>query len=148
MSEESDGTHGGFNRIHRNRNRNLPRSKFIGKNEVLKDHVYDVVSGRHTFLETTRAIANYVGSHFDKADEFCRGMVELQLPVLTKPPDPVDDKATTVKKWEHSYRQYQDALNSRKNNQGKIYALTLGQCSPAIPNLMETSKQWEEIDTT
>jgi hypothetical protein len=38
--------------------------------------VYDVVSGKDSFTEMTREIAEYVGCKFNDAGEFRTGMVE------------------------------------------------------------------------
>ncbi len=47
---------------------------FAGKSESLKHLVYDIVTGKETFLKTTREIAEYVSHEFDDAEEFCVGM--------------------------------------------------------------------------
>ncbi len=43
---------------------------FTGKSDQLKHLVYDVVTGKETFLKTTREIAEYVSREYDDTEEF------------------------------------------------------------------------------
>ena len=53
-----------------NRQNTNHEAKFEGKCTEIKTSVYDVVSGKDTFMKTTREIAEYVGREFDDAGEF------------------------------------------------------------------------------
>lgn len=109
--------------------------------------MYDITIGRDTFLETTRAIAEYVGAKFETADEWRQGMVEQKLSTLRAPTPPSDStNIALMENYKLDLREHRDALSVRKNNQGKVYALVLGQCSPALRNLMEASHLWDGID--
>ena len=83
-------------------------TKFEGKCTKIKNSIYDVVSGKDTFVKTTEEIAKYAGCEFDDAGEFRTGMVEMRLPPLTEPPPAADDTAINFKLWKmacHTFKK-------------------------------------------
>jgi hypothetical protein len=60
-------------------------TKFQGACDAIKNSVYDVISGRDTFVRTTREIDEYIGWEYEEAREFRTGMVEMRLPELVEP---------------------------------------------------------------
>jgi hypothetical protein len=135
-------------------------NRFEGKCAEIKDSVYDVVSGKDTFLKTTREIAEYVSRTYENAGEFRTGMVDLSLPTLHKPPRPTGATAEAtpsvfdIEEWKTAMRNYDDLTRNRKKNSDRVYALVLGQCSKALRNRMEAHEKTveghmvDEVDAT
>ena len=122
-------------------------SWFEGECDDLKGAVYDVAAGRDTFMKTTRSIAEYVGQSYDDASDFRTGMVNLELPAVDAPEDPLDDAgAVRLELWKLARRRYELALENRRKVNGRAYALVLGQCSQAIRNRLEAHADWNTIN--
>jgi hypothetical protein len=122
-------------------------SKFEGKCPELKKSVYDVVTGKDTFVQTTREIAKYVGREFDDAGEFRMGMVEMALRPLEEPAPPADpNQVVEFELWKMARRTYEKQAEARHRNSSRVYALILGQCSQALRNRMEANEEWERIN--
>jgi len=131
-----------------NRPRHVP--KFSGKCSALKGHVYDVASSDPTesFHKTTLEIAEFVAVNFDGAGEYRRGLVDMLLPPVNKPDDPADgSNAFTIEKWKIEYQEYERQRIARKN-QDKVFALILGQCTPAMVDRLHAESTWTTIDNT
>jgi hypothetical protein len=131
-----------------NKNRRVNcESKFEGKCPELKKSVYDVVTGKDTFVKTTREIAEYVGREFDDAGEFRTGMVEMALRPLEEPAPPTDpNQVVEFELWKMARRTYEKQAEARRRNSSRVYALILGQCSQALRNHMEANEEWERIN--
>ena len=69
--------------------------------------MYDVVSGKDTFVKTTREIAEYVGREFDDAGEFQTRMVEMRLMPLTEPAVPTNDDQIRFELWKMACRAHE-----------------------------------------
>ena len=169
MPETSDGTslsHGGGgsgnegsnnsrshdSRRNNGRARNQRRqgnrhSRFEGECDDLKGAVYDVAAGRDTFMKTTRSITEYVGQSYGDPSDFRTGMVNLELPAVDAPVDPLDYAgAVRLELWKLARRRYELALENRRKVNGRAYALVLGQCSQAVRNRHETHVDWSTIN--
>jgi hypothetical protein len=77
------------NRSRRN-NTSSTQTRSEGSCEDLKGSVYDVTTGKDTFLKTTRKIAEYVGREYTDAGEYRLAMINLNLPALVEPQLPTD----------------------------------------------------------
>jgi hypothetical protein len=153
MSEGPDGQRpgAGDGRQHHNRNGNRHRTseKFTGRSEDLCGFIYDVVTTnvKESFQKTTRAVAEYVARSCENGAEYRLALVELALPEITEPKDPAET-ATMVqlKKWEIDYEQYKRRKAARQANQGKVFAIILGQCTPAMTDRLHAEPTWETIN--
>lgn len=148
---ERGGNDGQPNRRNRNRRNNTTsrESRFQGSCEELKGAVYDVTSGKDTFLKTTRKIAEYVSREYSDAGEFRLAMMDLNLPAIVEPAFPEDaGNMMQIEMWKIARRTYDKKLEARERNSQRIYALTLGQCSQALRNRMEAHQNWNNVDTT
>jgi hypothetical protein len=90
--EQSSGNQ---NRRRGRRNQEPRESTFKGRCEDLNDAVYDVTTGKETFLKTTRNIAEYISHTYTDAGEFCLAMITQVLPPLVEPPFPVPRRRST-----------------------------------------------------
>ena len=134
------------NRSRRN-NTSSTQTRFEGSCEDLKGSVYDVTTGKDTFLKTTRKIAEYVGREYTDAGEYRLAMINLNLPALVEPQLPTDvTNVMAVELWKLARRAYDKKVDARDRNEQRIYSLTLGQCSQALRNRMEAHREWATTD--
>jgi len=144
----SDGSRRQSNRHGRRANGgNQRESRFEGGCDDLKGIVYDVTSGKETFLSTTRKVAEYVSRQYDDAGEFRTGMIDQVLPPLSMPADPLDPASMVqVEMWKIALRSYTKNVDAWGRNSHRIYALMLGQCSQALRNRLEAHSDWATVD--
>ena len=128
------------------------RNVFLGKEEKLKGHVYDVTpfkSGK-VFAKTTKEIAEFAAREYAHAGEFRQALQSLKYADLSPPAwKPANaDKPTVPETEEYKllFKEYYDKKNKREENQKKIFALILGQCSPAMKDRLEGSDKYESIN--
>jgi hypothetical protein len=147
--EQSSGGH--HNRRNGRRNQAARESTFKGRCDELKEAVYDVTTGKETFLKTTRNIAEYVSHTYKDAGEFRLGMINQTLPPLVEPPFPTagahgDPNIMDMERWKINIKEHVIKVKSREDNSQRIYGLILGQCSPAIRSRMEAHADWIRTD--
>ena len=141
----------------RHRGPRNPRSgnqtnSFQGKEEKLKGHVFDVLpykSGK-LFTKVTREIAEYAGREYPNAGDFRVAMEELEPVQLDKPQwSPVDPTAPTLPEQEEyklAMKEYYDKKIKTESTAKRIYALVIGQCSPAMKDRLESSNGYDSIN--
>ncbi len=125
------------------------RSKISGKIEQLEGHIYDVASASpmDSFTRTTEEIALYVSSNLDRAGDYRTGLVNLDLPPVPKPKSPEDTSdAVLVALFNEDIKLYSRALDARRNNQGKVFAIILGQCTKAMKDQLEADAGWTAVN--
>ena len=100
------GTQGSSSKKNRRPRERGKGPRFEGKCEDLKTSVYDVVSGKDTFVKTTREIAEYVtqGSKFKKQRKM----------ILNLPDDITGEKWTTSQECVGTSRSYADVVRGTK----------------------------------
>jgi hypothetical protein len=144
-SEKERGTSDGQSNRHNNRSRRnaTPReTRFEGSCEDLKGSVYDVTTGKDTFLKTTQKIAEYVGREYRDTGEYRLAMINLNLPALVEPQPPADvANVMAVEIWKMARCTYNKKIEAHYCNKQRIYALTLRQ-----RNQMEAHQDWTDID--
>ncbi len=98
---------------------NGKEARFTRKSKTLKHLVYDILTGKETFLKTTREIAKYVTWEYDDAKEFRIGMEDQLLPVLTEPhlPD-ADVSRVEFELWKIERNAYHKKKEARECNNG------------------------------
>ncbi len=150
LPERERGTSSGqSSRRNRGRRNQAPReTRFEGSCEDLKESVYDVTSGKDAFLKTTRKITECVlGRECNDAGDYRLAMINQNLPALVEPQLPADaapPMAVELRKM--ARRTYDKKVEARDRNEQRIYALTLGQCSQALRNRMESHQDWSDAD--
>jgi hypothetical protein len=150
--EQSSGNN---NRCRNQRNQTPRESTFKGRCEDLNDALYDVTTGKETFLKTTRTIAEYISHTYKDAGEFRLAMITQVLPTLVEPPFPVAPLGAQagagpnfmdIERWKIDIKEHITKSKARESNSQRIYGLVLGQCSPAIRSRMEAHQEWIAAD--
>ena len=125
---------------------------FQGKEEKLKGQVYDVLpyKGGKLFNKVTREIAEFAGREYMDAGDFRIAMEELEPVVLKKPEwKPADEKNPTLPEQEEYKLKFKEYYAKKVKNESiskRIYALILGQCSPAMKDRMEATPGYASIN--
>ena len=96
-----------------------------------------------SFTRTTEEIALYVSSNLDRAGDYRTGLVNLYLPPVKKPVPP---DVVLVALFSEDIKLYSRALEARRNNQGKVFAIILGQCTKAMKDQIEADTGWAAIN--
>ncbi|MFN7263281.1 MAG: reverse transcriptase domain-containing protein, partial [Cyanobacteriota bacterium] len=111
--------------------------------------MYDTSSTDPTesFQKTTKEIAEYVAKTYDRAGEYRLGLVNMELEELVEPPEPKDDSSSiAMKKWERQCKEYDRKLEARQENQERVFALIMGQCTPAMIDRVTGEATWSSIN--
>ena len=109
---------------------------FVGKEEAIKEHIYDVSSfkANKKYTTTTREIA-----------KFRQALQSLCFNPLTSPHF-ASAKADAPKfqeqeEWKLQFWEYHERKLKREANSKKMFALILGQCSQAVKLNLERKRQ-------
>ena len=143
------------------------KTKFKGGCSAIEDYVYDVgqpTSNQELYSTTTKKIAEYIARTYDRAGEFRNALINLKFEPLDRPKldsfatlkeDPTDKtKKTKViddeskELWKDALKTYSKKQDARDVNEGKAFALILGQCSDMIRSKMESHADWEKTNDT
>ena len=125
---------------------------FQGKEEKLKGQVYNVLpyKGGKLFTKVTREIAEYAGREYMDAGDFRIAMEDLVPVTLTKPVwNPADANNPTLPEQEEYKLAFKEYFSKKTKTEAiakRIYALILGQCSPAMKDRMESTPGYAAIN--
>lgn len=139
------------NRGNRRSNGPTPRT-FQGAVTALQPHVYDTgtIGSAELFTTTTRAIGTYAAREIKGAGDYRVGFDRLELPAITLPEMPTDEKDTkypqNLKLWEHGIKSYYERTTARAELNKRVFALVIGQCSPTILDRLRAHEDWPAID--
>ena len=100
---------GGRNKKQQNNNTKVSLTKFEGRCDDLKGHIYDYSESKNAdqFVTTTKEIKNYVGRTYKCAGDITGAITALVVPVIAEPEEPDDpDNRIEFKKWEKEYDEY------------------------------------------
>jgi Zinc knuckle len=125
-------------------------SKFEGRCEELKSHVYDYGDSKNAdqFVTTTKEIKTYVGRTYKNAGDITNAITMLSLPTRTEPDDPTDpNDRVALKKWERNYDEYRKWKISLDENVKTLYNLVWGQCSESMQQKIESLPNFEDMET-
>lgn len=141
------------------------RTKFKGGCSAIEEYVYDVgqpTSNQELYSTTTKKIAEYIARTYDRAGEFRNALINLKFEPLNRPKldmfatlkkDPKDpEKETKViddeskELWKDALKTYSKKRDARDVNEGKAFALILGQCSDMIRSKIESHADWEKAN--
>ena len=147
----SQGQGGGNNnkRTFNRQGRNNQVTKFEGRCDDLKGHVYDYGDSKNAnqFIITTKEIKNYVGRNYKSSGDITLAINDFKIPTKkepTEPSDPTDRIA--LKKWE---RQYDDHCKWKKTldeNVITLYNLVWGQCSESMQQKVESNTSFAQVE--
>ena len=114
----------------------------------LGNNIYNVAANRpvDSFANTTQAIALYVSSNLDKAGEYRTASVNLELPEIPVTVLPADTSyMITIALFGEEIKTYACALKARRDNQGKIFGIIMGQCTKAMLDQIEADSNWSAV---
>ena len=111
---------------------------------------------RHPIRKISREIKNYVLKNFVRDEDVVSMIVDLKDPKSgfeTKfSPTDLDDEdqssATKVKIWELKVKKYLDREEKLEKNTNKIYALTIGQCTPVLHSMLKGDPDYDTKSCT
>jgi hypothetical protein len=119
----------------------MDKKKFFGKhkeggkqNGEVKElgsniYVSDVNVATDKFVKTTKAIADYVDRELGKP--MC-DLVNGIVPISAKKDGP------EARKWDRDYSHYLHQCELYRLNKGKVFVITLGQCTLAVKNRLKS----------
>ena len=141
---------GGRNKKQQNNNTKVSLTKFEGRCDDLKGHIYDYSESKNAdqFVTTTKEIKNYVGRTYKCAGDITGAITALVVPVIAEPEEPDDpDNRIEFKKWEKEYDEYRKTKKTLEDNVKSLYSLVWGQCSESMQQKVESLATFEAIET-
>jgi hypothetical protein len=129
-----------------------PKStKFEGKTEALKGHIYDCSDSRQSdqFARTTKEIAEYLGRTARKHGGDIRVTVtnltvcniEMPMDLPTVPtPTPLENKI-----WEEKVKKYVERESCLAENVKMLFAIVIGQCTEIMIAKLEAISDYSTI---
>ncbi len=76
-------------------------------------------------------------------------MMNLSLAPFVAPKKPADTTTTMeLELWKREVQEYKEKCKTRKKNSDQVFALILGQCSPALRAKLELNNDWTSINST
>jgi hypothetical protein len=115
----------------------LKASKFEGRCDDLKEHIYDYASSHQAAdqfcTKTTCEVCKYVGRTYKYGATTKTTLENLAIPTFDEPED-LDANATrmTVKIWERDVKEYVKKWNAIQENLKTAFLLIYGQCSEEL----------------
>ena len=134
------------------RNQRPNKGGFQGRVSDLKGFVYDVLPYKNgkVFTRVTKEIAEYAAREYTGAGEFWQAMQDLQFQPLQLPQWlPANAQAPTLpetKDFKLRYKYYYDKKSKHEENQKKVFALVLGQCTQAMVDRLEGMTEFEQVN--
>lgn len=130
-----------------------PETKFEGKTEGLKGHIYDFGTPQQAdiYTITTREIAEYAGRTMLYGNDISIAVDKLKMPTIEEPlePPPIHP-ATTLSKGQEKIHEkklveYVKRILQLDENVNKVYAIVWGQCTEALREKLRGLSNFETI---
>jgi hypothetical protein len=122
--------------------------KFEGSCEGLKGHVYDVLDHRQAdaFAKTTKELALYAGKTLKEGDDVRLAVLNLALPVLDRPTQPLDpDNEYQKMDYMTDLKIHRTRVAQMASNMRSLFSLIIGQCSESMINKLESTNEFKTI---
>ena len=123
-------------------NRTVTSTKFDGKCDDLKGHIYDCSDTKQSdiFATTTKEIAGYVGRTYKYGGDICIAVETLAITTFEVPTDPPANCTKTENRiWEKSVDEHVRRIGYLTENIKTLYSLVWGQCSDIMQQKIEAS---------
>ena len=124
------------------------QTKFEGKCDDLKGHIYDCSDSRQAdqFTKTTREIAEYVGRTYKYGGDARVTVENLEKATIRMPDDlPEGANKTMERIWEKEVDEYVKRKCNLEENVKTIYSLVWGQCSDIMRQKLEALDNFNTI---
>ena len=133
------------------RDQQVPRaSRFEGRCEELKGHVYDYANPRQAanqYTKTTREICEYVGRMYKYGADAKMALEGLQVPMFTQPEDPPEDATrTAIRMWEKRIDELVKKETVLEENLKTAFSLIYGQCSDELRAKLESREDHAQVE--
>jgi hypothetical protein len=116
------------------------QTKFDGKCEELKGHIFDCTDVRQSdqYSRTVKEIAEYVGRTYKYGADARMAVEQLARPTIEVPNDPPDDATKTqLRIWEKKIDEFVKRETYLDENLKTIYSLVWGQCTDIMRQKVE-----------
>ena len=148
MTKRSRGKHG-FKKTVPGVPNMVPRqTKFEGRCEDLKGHIYDCSDVRQSdiFAKTTKEVAGYVGRTYKYGSDVAVAVEKLAQPIIKIPEDLAKNASETEKYvWKKEVDEYVKQKSYLKQNMKTLYALVWGQCTDIMKQRIEGTTEFETL---
>jgi len=128
----------------------IKQSKFDGRCEDLKGHIYDCTDGRQAdqYSKTTKEIAEFIGRTYKFGMDARLTLENLEPIVLETPEDPLTTATRTeIRIWEKLVDEYVTRRTLLRENIKTAYSLIWGQCSDLMRQRLEANESFNQIST-
>jgi hypothetical protein len=129
----------------------VPKTKFDGKCEELKGHIFDCTDVRQSdqYSRTVKEIAEYVGRTYKYGADARMAVEQLARPTLEVPRDPPDNATKTeLRIWEKKVDEFVKRETYLDENLKTIYSLVWGQCTDIMRQKVESLETFEAMSST
>eukprot|EP00934_Nitzschia_sp_Nitz4_P001191 Nitzschia sp. Nitz4//scaffold483_size5322//2345//5042//NITZ4_009227-RA/size5322-augustus-gene-0.2-mRNA-1//-1//CDS//3329552882//1191//frame0 len=143
MTERNTGKK---NRYHRYKKQ---KPKFEGKEESLKGYIFDYSGSKNPdqWIKTSKEIRGFVGRTATKFNkELTTAVKELEL---TDPNPPVRPNGTNpfdIHEYGQRFKDHQALLQVISDFRSKLYAVVMGQCTPAMEAHLRSHEDFEDAE--
>ncbi|KAI2491388.1 hypothetical protein MHU86_23177 [Fragilaria crotonensis] len=120
--------------------------KFDGSCEDLKGHIFDCADVKQSdiFVETTKAIAIYVGAKYKYGADTSTAVETLEEQIIEVPPPCADVENPTLKRiWEKKIDEYVKRTTYIEENNKTLYSLVWGQCTDIMQQKVRSSEGFD-----
>jgi hypothetical protein len=127
------------------------QTKFDGKCEELKGHIFDCTDVRQSdqYSRTVKEIAEYVGRTYKYGADARMAVEQLARPTIEVPNDPPDDATKTqLRIWEKKIDEFVKRETYLDENLKTIYSLVWGQCTDIMRQKVESLETFESTSAT
>ena len=137
------------NNAKRNNSSNNTATKFKGKTEELKGHLYDCSNQKQSdqFVTTTCEIAEYVGRTYKYVGDIKATLEKLDIFQIDLPPQP-DDPDDALQKLIYT-KEAEEHVKRRVflcENMKTAYSLIWGQCSDLMRVKVQAHKEYDNFN--
>mmetsp|Transcript_23769 Transcript_23769/g.34048 ORF Transcript_23769/g.34048 Transcript_23769/m.34048 type:complete len:413 (+) Transcript_23769:112-1350(+) len=126
--------------------------QFKGEADSLKGFYYDVSGPKmgETFAKVTERIGRHVVTELDVDPAYQNGLSELSLPIITAPvkPQRLTDGSydeLDMADYKADRDEHKKDLKQRKLDEGKVFAVIIGQCTPTMKDRIHTETDWPRV---
>ena len=133
------------------RNVLVKQTKFEGRCEGLKGHVFDCKGSgmAEQFAKTQKELAIYVGKEYKQGFEVKIGVETLTTPTLATPGNPPTNATSTETRiWEKQVDLYVKKLDQLESDVHALYSLVWGQCTDAMHAKVESATGYAAVSTS
>jgi Reverse transcriptase (RNA-dependent DNA polymerase) len=125
--------------------------KFEGECKDLSGNIFDCTGAKQavTFINTRRALANYVGREYTNGGDMRTVIEDLEMPVIPQPDDPPAGASKSEQFiWQERCKEWLKQENILKQNIKLLYSLVWGQCTDTMKQKIEALSNYDDIKSS